>query len=148
MNTVDHTNGFLTNEEQIVLSQLEELQKDLEAIKRLRAKYAASLAVVNGTTTSVATSQENVGQLPAETGTETVVADEYSPSLTWEQRIILILKMIGAAYVDEVVAKIVELQPEVSMKTAGNVATNKLSKLYRNKKIKADTSGKKYKYYL
>ena len=134
---------FLQNEESLILSQLEELKKDLEAVRRLRSKYS-EYKVPN---------EETIISSPASKKVSTVnaieIPSEYDKDvLTWEQRCIYILNELGKATVEDVIKKVRKYQPEVSEKTAKNVVTNKLSKLNRTQRINADKSGKKYIYYM
>ena len=143
---------FLKNEEDIIVSQMDELTKDLEAIKRLRTKYS------NGASLK---SENKINGIVTKQGQEVKIVDEpivYVPvkiptnydkeTLTWEERCIFILNELGKCTVNEVVKKIRYYEPNVSAITARNVATNKLSKMYRTHKIKADISKKRYRYYL
>lgn len=137
---------FLQNEESLILSQIEELKKDLEAVRRLRSKYSNgySYKVPNGEKIISPSSSNDISAIkPIE------IPSKYDKNvLTWEQRCVFILNELGKATVEDVIKKLKEYQPEVSNLTAKNVVTNKLSKLNRTKKINADKSGKKYIYYL
>lgn len=134
---------FLQNEESLILSQIEELKKDLEAVRRLRSKYSSGYSTTEEKIIS-SSSSNNVSSIkPIE------VPSKYDKDvLTWEQRCVYVLNELGKATVEDVIKKVKEYQPEVSDLTAKNVVTNKLSKLNRTGKINADKSGKKYIYYM
>ena len=134
---------FLKSEEDIILSQMDELTKDLEAIKRLRAKYVNGASVKTENKTNGIVTNQEVKEIVTE------ISTKYDKeTLTWEERCIFILNELGKSTVDDVIKRILHYEPSVSETTARNVATNKLSKMYRDHKIKADVSKKKYKYYL
>ncbi|RYE43195.1 MAG: hypothetical protein EOP48_23040 [Sphingobacteriales bacterium] len=153
--TTSSKNTFLTSEEEVILSHMEELKKDLEAIKRLRSKYGNVALNGNGHSESsnapddVASKKLEEDEREEVSGTKIQdIPSEYSPTLIWDQRVLVVLKMLGSAYADDVKRKILELQPEVSEARADSVATNKLSQLYKKGVIKAETTGKKYKYFI
>jgi hypothetical protein len=138
---------FLKSEEEIILSQIAELQKDLEAVKRLRSKYSHG-----NNTPTLSSPQSNIATIEIDTtnnGEPIEIPASYDKNvLTWEQRCIFLLNELGKATVEDLISKLKEYQPDVPDKTAKNVVTNKLSKLNRTHKIRADKSGKKYVYYI
>lgn len=157
MENIQSQNLSLSNAEELILSQMEELQKDLEAIRRIRSKYDIALPTGNGQEknavaigTVVNESMEN-GHSEGEheePNPKRIIPATYDLAVIWDDKVLFIVKTLGGAYADEVAAEIMRLQPEISETRANHVATNKLSKLYRDGIIKADTTGKKYKYYL
>jgi hypothetical protein len=143
---------FLKTEEDIILSQIQELNKDLEAIQRLRKKYSTKTLssdisinnIPNSSTPDVKIATDHITTyVPAE-----VPATYDNNILTWEERCVFILNELGRATVEDVIKKILQYEPDVAEKTARNVATNKLSKLFRQNKIKADVTKKRYIYFL
>jgi len=139
---------FLQDEESLILSQIEELKKDLEAVRRLRGKYSKEYEYTFKSDELVFSSGSN-NETESETPKPIEIPPKYDKEvLTWEQRCIYILNELGKATVEDVIKKLKKYQPEISDITAKNVVTNKLSKLNRSNRIKADKSGKKYIYYM
>ena len=104
---------FLSNEEEVILSQIKELTQDLEAIRRLRKKYSAN-HTHNGTPDISQPMQKDAGfiLLDDEAPKEYKpfpIPDKYSSDLlTWEQRCVFILNELGKADVEQVIKKIKE----------------------------------------
>src|SRR5665213_2111076 len=120
---------FLQDEESLILSQIEELKKDLEALRRLRSKYSKEY-FHQVAKEEVVISSSIVNNVPSFKPIE--IPSKYDKDvLTWEQRCVYILNKLGKATVEDVIKKVREYQPEVSEITAKNVVTNKLSKLNR-----------------
>ena len=138
---------FLHEEELEIQSQMDELKRDLESLRRLRSKYSKNKVshpiMQKVSTTKVPTANVEVTRTPI------TVPDSYDRELlTWVQRCIFVLNELGRATVEDVVEKVREYEPDVTYTTAKNVVTNKLSKLNREGQIKADKTAKKYVYYM
>lgn len=143
---------FYQDKEKSILLQIDELQKDLEAVRRLKIRYPNEPDTLSKKHDIIF---KEVGQAIDEhqkvvfQKTPLVIPDEYNKDLlTWEQRCVYILNELGKATVEDVINKLKVYEPDVSDTTAKNVVTNKLSKLNRTGRIKADKTGKKYIYYM
>lgn len=138
------TSVFLQDEELSILSKIAELRQDLEAIYRVRNLKSTPIDAMQ-----IADEKERGVILVDDTYKPFPVPDSYNKDInTWEERCVFALNQLGRADVEMLIEKIREYEPEVSYETIKNVATNKMSKLYKQNRIKADTSKKRYIYYL
>jgi len=72
---------------------------------------------------------------------------DYDPEWSQRDKALYALKSLNKGVAEEVAARLVEYDSELSLDKANRIATTKLSQLYRNKVIDAVKVGKKYRYY-
>ena len=116
-------------EEERILTEITELQKDLEAIRRLRSRVLNNGAHLNGKEIQ---SIENIPQ--------------YDSKLGWRQKCLFVLGQMQKAFSDEVATKISKLEPTLKEGKVLDAVRYNLSKLYVAKEITAKRYGKKLKY--
>ncbi len=78
--------------------------------------------------------------------------DKYDENATWAEKIMFALQQINEGYVNDIVEFIVKQEPNLARNKAKRMVTLVASRLYRgkikDKKIKANTSGRRFKYYI
>jgi len=73
---------------------------------------------------------------------------EFDQFLSYDQRVILALRIINVGYIDHMVDALIKAGDETPKDKLFSGLTGAASRLYRKHLLKADTRGKKYKYSL
>ena len=135
MNTESNTHTSLLKVKSDLLSQIDELKRDVEAVDRLLSRHIP----LNGKGNAGDSKQTSLVKSPYS-------VDSYSEAKTWKQKVYFIVKEIGKGDADDVAKKLAQHEKDIDEVTAKKNATLYLSILYGAGAIKADKTGKKYKY--
>ncbi|RYU89387.1 hypothetical protein EWM62_13745 [Mucilaginibacter terrigena] len=73
---------------------------------------------------------------------------EFDPFMSYDQKVIFSLRGIEGGYINHMVDYLLKAGDDTDQKKLYNGLTGAASRLYRAGILKADTRGKKYKYYL
>jgi hypothetical protein len=134
--------GLLETRAQLLV-QIEELQRDVAAVDRLIERHILpSFPNGSGKVNEEAKQEPIIGNVQS----KTTELSAYSSSMTWKEKMLLVLRDIKEGTVDDVGKRLAEIDPEISLDKAVRSATLYLSAFYKKGLIKADTSGKKYLY--
>ena len=117
---------FLREQEQYLTAQIAELQKDLDAIKRVRKIGHFKTAPI---------------EFPA-------TPQEYNNNWSWGKKCMAMLKIKRRAFVPEIAEMIKQRQPHLDDRAIHNGVTYNLSLMFTNGEIGAEKIGNKNQYYI
>ena len=136
--TSDSTYNSLLKVKNDILSQIEELNRDVEAINRLLDRRIP----LNGSSET-----SKINHFDSSDGKKSeLYVPSFKEAKTWKQKFYFILNEIGGGYVTDAANKLVEHDSSISIDEAKKKATLYLSILYNDGELRADKSGRSYKY--
>ncbi len=132
-----------------LLKEEKELETTLESVRKLLRYYKDSdmtddkSDVLSDTPTNLDTTESE-----AQNGSfHATDLGDYDQEWSQKQKTLYALKSLNKGTAEEVAKRIAEFDNEFDMEKASQVATAKLSQLYRKKVVDAVKVGKKYRYY-
>lgn len=119
---------------QHVCEQVKKMSEDLEDLLAIKSRYESR----HPEALKKAAAQDAMSNLPT----------AYDVNLTLLQKVYAILVLIQRGTSEDVAKKWLELEPDIDTEKAKRSSNHYLSKLFTGGKIKAQTGGARYVYYL